>query len=142
MPADHLGILRRRSRDPHEPERNNRAHHFRKSIAAPLRFVIPMKPLSVLVFGCVALLFVLAWSAREKADLVIVGGAVVTMDGHRRVIADGAVAVRGDSIVAVGAGAEIEERYEAAKMIDARGAIVMPGLINGHAHTAMSLFRG
>jgi len=50
--------------------------------------------------------------------------------------------VRGDSIVAVGARAEIESRYEAAKVIEAHGALVMPGLINGHAHAAMSLFRG
>jgi 5-methylthioadenosine/S-adenosylhomocysteine deaminase len=101
-----------------------------------------MKSLSMLVFGCVALLSPLASSARENADLVILGGTVVTMDRQRRVFTDGAVALRGDLIVAVGAGTEIEDRYEAAKKIDARGAIVMPGLINGHAHAAMSLFRG
>ncbi len=64
------------------------------------------------------------------------------MDAKRRVIEDGAVAVRGDSIVAVGPSAEIAAQYDAAKVIDAHGAIVMPGLINGHAHAAMSLFRG
>ena len=64
------------------------------------------------------------------------------MDARRRVIENGAVAVRGDSIVAVGPSAEIAAQYEATKMVDARGAIVMPGLINGHAHAAMSLFRG
>jgi 5-methylthioadenosine/S-adenosylhomocysteine deaminase len=92
----------------------------------------------VFIYGCAASP---AW-AREKADLLITGGTVVTMDGQRRMITDGAVAVQGDSIVAVGASAEIESRYEAAKRIEARGALVMPGLINGHAHAAMSLFRG
>src|ERR1700723_4291451 len=53
-----------------------------------------------------------------------------------------AVAIRGDSIVAVGPRAEIENRFEAAQRIDAHGALVLPGLINGHAHAAMSLFRG
>jgi 5-methylthioadenosine/S-adenosylhomocysteine deaminase len=87
--------------------------------------------------------FAVAWAgAKEKADLLIMGGTVVTMDAQRRVIADGAVAVRGDSIVAVGSRTEIEERYEATKKIEARGTLVMPGLINGHAHAAMSLFRG
>jgi 5-methylthioadenosine/S-adenosylhomocysteine deaminase len=81
-------------------------------------------------------------SAREKADLVVTGGTVVTMDGQRRVIEDGAIAIRGDSIVAVGPRAEIESRFEAAQTIGAHGALVMPGLINGHAHAAMSLFRG
>lgn len=80
--------------------------------------------------------------ANEKADLLIAGGTVVTMDGQRRVIDDGAVAIRGDSIVAVGSRAEIESSFEALKTIDAHGALIMPGLINGHAHAAMSLFRG
>jgi 5-methylthioadenosine/S-adenosylhomocysteine deaminase len=93
---------------------------------------------STLVAAC----FAPAAFAKEKVDLIVSGGTVVTMDAQRRVIADGAVVVRGDSIVAVGSSAEIEARYEAAKKIDARGAIVMPGLINGHAHAAMSLFRG
>jgi 5-methylthioadenosine/S-adenosylhomocysteine deaminase len=75
-------------------------------------------------------------------DLLVTGGTVVTMDAQRRVIEDGAVAIRGDSIVAVGPRAEIESRFEAAQTIDAHGALVMPGLINGHAHAAMSLFRG
>jgi 5-methylthioadenosine/S-adenosylhomocysteine deaminase len=81
-------------------------------------------------------------AAKEKVDLLITGGTVVTMDAQRRVIEDGAVAVRGDSIVAVGSREEIEASFESMKTIDARGALVMPGLINGHAHAAMSLFRG
>ncbi|MFZ3216420.1 MAG: amidohydrolase [Candidatus Acidiferrales bacterium] len=93
---------------------------------------------------CGVLFIALASPARaqEKVDLVVSNGIVVTMDAQRRVLQDGAVAVRGDSIVAVGPSAEIASRYEAAKTIDARGAIVMPGLINGHTHAAMSLFRG
>jgi 5-methylthioadenosine/S-adenosylhomocysteine deaminase len=94
--------------------------------------------LSVFICGCT----IFSTGATEKADLLITGGTVVTMDGQRRVIVDGAVAVQGESIVAVGASAAIESRYEAAKRIEARGALVMPGLINGHAHAAMSLFRG
>lgn len=80
--------------------------------------------------------------AREKVDLLVTNGLVVTMDAQRQVIESGAVAVRGDLIVAVGATASLTERYDAARVIDARGSIVMPGLINGHAHAAMSLFRG
>jgi 5-methylthioadenosine/S-adenosylhomocysteine deaminase len=97
---------------------------------------------SVFICGYAGFPLPQAANAREKIDLLIRGGTVVTMDAERRVIADGALAVRGDSIVAVGSSAEIESRYEAARKIDARGTIVMPGLINGHAHAAMSLFRG
>ena len=80
--------------------------------------------------------------AQEKIDLLVTGGTVITMDAQRLVLDDGAIAVRADSIVAVGPRAEIESKYQAAKVVDARGAIVMPGLINGHSHAAMSLFRG
>jgi len=70
------------------------------------------------------------------------GGTVLTMDGQKRVIDDGAVVIRGDTIVAVGQRGDMESRYQAARRIDARGKLVMPGLINGHTHAAMTLFRG
>jgi 5-methylthioadenosine/S-adenosylhomocysteine deaminase len=79
---------------------------------------------------------------RERADLLITGGTVVTMDPARRVVEDGAVAVRGDIIIAVGTRAELEARFDAARHVDATGKLVLPGLINGHTHAAMSLFRG
>src|SRR5271168_987299 len=97
---------------------------------------------TAIVCVCIGFFFSPLMFAKEKADLLITGGTVITMDAQRRVIDDGAVAIRGDSIVAVGSRAEIETRFEASKTIDARGALIMPGLINGHAHAAMSLFRG
>jgi 5-methylthioadenosine/S-adenosylhomocysteine deaminase len=97
---------------------------------------------TAIVCACLGLFLSPSTFAREKADLLITGGTVITMDAQRRVIDDGTVAIRGDSIVAVGSRAEIESRFEALKTIDAHGALIMPGLINGHAHAAMSLFRG
>ena len=98
--------------------------------------------LAVFICGAFDLLLARPASAKEHVDLVVTNGTVVTMDAQRHVIENGAVAVRGDSIVAVGPSADIAAQYDAAKIVDARGAIVMPGLINGHAHAAMSLFRG
>src|ERR1700683_5135082 len=80
--------------------------------------------------------------AQEKIDVLITGGTVITMDAQRRVLDDGAIAVRADSIVALGPRGELEAKYTHTKVIDAHGALVMPGLINGHTHAAMSLFRG
>src|ERR1044071_3456973 len=79
---------------------------------------------------------------QRRVDLIVSGGTVVTMDANRRVIEDGAVAVAGGRIVAVGTRAEVTGRYVARATIDARGAAVIPGLINGHTHVPMSLFRG
>jgi 5-methylthioadenosine/S-adenosylhomocysteine deaminase len=76
-------------------------------------------------------------------DLFISGGTVVTMDAEFRVIEDGAVGIEGDLITEIGKRADLEtEARGAKKTIDARGTLVLPGMINGHAHAAMSLFRG
>ena len=70
------------------------------------------------------------------------GGLVVTMDEAGTVIPDGAVAVRGNRIEAVGPAAELAIRFPGARRLDASGRIVMPGLINAHTHVPMTLFRG
>src|SRR5437899_3100254 len=83
-----------------------------------------------------------AQTKKEKADLIVTGGAVVTMNAERRIIEDGAVAVKGDAIVAVGPRAAVEAKYSGAQTIDAKGKLVLPGLINGHTHVPMTLLRG
>src|SRR5947199_1989832 len=79
---------------------------------------------------------------QNRADLIITGGTVITMDGARTIYDDGAVVVRGDTIVAVGPRAEVEAKYASAQTIDAHGGLVLPGLVNGHTHVPMTLFRG
>ncbi|QPN61085.1 amidohydrolase family protein [Synechococcus sp. CBW1002] len=64
------------------------------------------------------------------------------MDHHRRVIRDGAIAIKTGRIVDVGDRQELQSSYEALNRIDASGRAVIPGLINGHAHIPMTLFRG
>lgn len=93
--------------------------------------------LSLFLFSAVA-----ARAQTQQVDTIVDHGIVVTMDSARHVYEDGAVAVRAGSIVAVGPTGEIDSRYQAAHTIDAHDEIVMPGLINGHAHAAMCLFRG
>jgi 5-methylthioadenosine/S-adenosylhomocysteine deaminase len=75
------------------------------------------------------------------ADLLITGGVVITMDPARRVIEDGAVAISGDRIVAVGSSAEIRPRYAAFEVIDAHRKAVLPGLIDCHAHAGHGLVK-
>jgi 5-methylthioadenosine/S-adenosylhomocysteine deaminase len=96
------------------------------------------------VLAVLATLLVMTMHRRsgEHVSLIVADGIVVTMDANTRVIDDGAVAVRGDTIVAVGPTRDIEDRYDAATTIDARGQIIMPGLINTHTHVPMVLYRG
>src|SRR5580765_2765021 len=88
------------------------------------------------------LLCVMALSAAEPADSIWSARYVITMDAQRRVIENGAVAVRGERIVAVGTKAEIDRRFQPKQRLDRPEAILAPGLINTHTHAAMSLFRG
>src|SRR5262249_16712356 len=82
-------------------------------------------------------------SSDRAVDLLIVGGAVVTMDSERRVFENGFVAIKGSRIVAVGsAQAASTNHYHATQTINARGKVVLPGLVNAHTHIPMVLYRG
>ena len=98
--------------------------------------------ITVFLFGLLTVAYPTQALAKQPVDLTIVHGTVVTMDPSRRVLQDGALAIRTDNIVAVDSTAHVDAMYQSAKVIDARGALIMPGLINAHTHMAMSLFRG
>ena len=76
-----------------------------------------------------------------SVDLLIIGGTVITMDPTRRIIENGAIAVRNGEIVRVGTAAELRGT-RARQTINAAGKVIIPGLINTHTHVPMSLFRG
>jgi 5-methylthioadenosine/S-adenosylhomocysteine deaminase len=78
----------------------------------------------------------------EAVDLLVLGGTVVTMDQARRVIDDGGIAISRGRIVAIGSRADIERGYTSRQRVSATGKVVTPGLINGHTHIPMVLFRG
>src|SRR5579883_298717 len=83
-----------------------------------------------------------AASSPQPADLLLAGGIVVTMDARHTVYNPGAVAVRGNAIVAVGPRDQVAAAYRAARTLDAADALLMPGLVNGHTHLPMTVFRG
>lgn len=75
-------------------------------------------------------------------DLLLTNAHVLTMDDQFRQFASGAVAITGDSIVAVGDEKELKANYEAKQTIDCGGKVLMPGLVNAHTHVPMTLLRG
>lgn len=97
---------------------------------------------TVLLALCMAAPGASAGPKKTPVDLLISGGTIVTMDAQRAIITDGAVAVKGDSIVATGPRAALETQYAPAQTIDARGMLVLPGFVNGHTHAPMTLLRG
>ncbi len=82
------------------------------------------------------------FARKQAVDLIISGGTVVTMDASKRVIENGAVAIKADKIVAIGTSSEIARQFSSKQNINANGKVVIPGLINTHTHIPMTLFRG
>lgn len=78
----------------------------------------------------------------ENADIVLMGGVVVTMDDSYHVFDPGAVAVTGSSIVCVGSTSDVLSAVTPGETIDCEGQAVLPGLINAHTHAPMALLRG
>jgi 5-methylthioadenosine/S-adenosylhomocysteine deaminase len=90
-----------------------------------------------------ALAAALAVPAQPRSvSLIVANGTVVTVDGGRRVIPRGSVAIDGRDIVAVDTADRIAAAYRGRDTIDAAGSVVMPGLVNTHTHAPMVLFRG
>ncbi|MHA1471438.1 MAG: amidohydrolase family protein, partial [Candidatus Asgardarchaeia archaeon] len=75
-------------------------------------------------------------------SLLIFGGTIVTMNPKRGVLEDGAIYIEGDRIKAIGNSKDIRREYSADIEINAKGKIVIPGLVNAHTHSAQTLLRG
>ena len=98
--------------------------------------------ISACATATVLFLFFGALAFGETADSIYTARYVVTMNAHRDLIDNGAVAIRGQRIVGVGKRADIEKQFQARVHVNRPDDILMPGLINTHTHAAMSLFRG
>jgi len=78
---------------------------------------------------------------QQTVDILITGGTLITMDPLRQVLENGAIAIVGDRIEAIGPTPELVGRFEAKEIIDARRKVVMPGLIDGHGHAGHGLVK-
>ena len=76
----------------------------------------------------------------QELDILIRNGTILTMDANNAIIKKGLLGSKGDVITYVGTGDE--KAFHAKKVLDANGGLILPGLINGHTHAAMTLFRG
>ena len=83
-----------------------------------------------------------AESPASQIDLIMLGDYVVSMDSESSVYENGAVAIDDGVILAVGPAKKITDEYSAAETLAGDGRVVMPGLVNGHSHAAMTILRG
>ena len=75
-------------------------------------------------------------------NILLTNAIVLTMDEEFNIYEPGAVAIKDNSIVAVGSVEKINATYQADETIDCGGKVVMPGMINAHTHVPMTLLRG
>lgn len=75
-------------------------------------------------------------------DLLVRADTVITQDDNRRIISNGAVAIKDEIIVDIGEYGDIESAYSPVERLDMTGKILMPGLVNAHTHLPMTLLRG
>ena len=80
--------------------------------------------------------------SKQTVDLIIKGDHVITMDTAGSVYTDAAVVVDDGLIIAIGPVSEILTAFQSEQLLEGGNRIVMPGLVNGHSHAAMTLLRG
>jgi 5-methylthioadenosine/S-adenosylhomocysteine deaminase len=78
----------------------------------------------------------------ERVDKILSGGIVLTMNAAMDIFLNGAVAIKGERIVAVGTAESIADQYAADELVLCEGQVIMPGLVNTHTHVPMTLLRG
>lgn len=78
----------------------------------------------------------------KQADVILTNAIVLTMNAASDLYSDGAVAIQGDKVVAVGDAREVAAQYQANQVVDCGGSVVLPGLVNAHTHAPMTLLRG
>jgi len=84
-------------------------------------------------------------TAMKQADMIVYGDWLLSMDEDSQnagLYESGAVAVVDSKIVAVGSAADVDANWQSATKISGEGKVLMPGLVNAHTHTSMTLFRG
>ena len=77
-----------------------------------------------------------------EVDTLILGGTILCLNDHMTRIDDGALAIAGDAIIALGSKDELRDKFTSQNIIDGTKTLIMPGLINSHTHAAMTCFRG
>ncbi len=75
-------------------------------------------------------------------DTLVENAVVKTMDANKNIFMDGSIAIRGKEIIDIGTAAELKGKYQAARTINGKNKLAMPGLINSHTHISGALSRG
>ena len=73
---------------------------------------------------------------------ILADGWLITMNERREILESASVCVEKDRIAAVGTRQQLQQRFPAAEVVDCKGRIVMPGMVNTHTHLFQTLLKG
>jgi len=79
---------------------------------------------------------------KEKVDLILTGATAITVDEERRVIRDAGIAILAENIVFVGKALDVTQRFVAARTIDCKDKVIIPGMVDAHIHYSHHLSKG
>ena len=74
--------------------------------------------------------------------MLFTNATIVTMNPSRDILSDGAIAIEGNRIIAVGKTSDLEHRFDGDEIVNVHGKLIIPGLIDTHVHLAQALIRG
>lgn len=77
----------------------------------------------------------------QQADIILIGGSIITMNESFEIIHDGVLVIKDSKIVALDTRESLDGQYQADETIDCSGQYILPGLINAHTHVPMTLLR-
>lgn len=79
---------------------------------------------------------------KVSVDILLRHGTVLSMDEERRIFTDGSIAISNGKIISIGSDREVISNYIGSEVRNLDGAVVHPGLVDAHVHTALDLIRG
>src|SRR5229473_5599015 len=83
-----------------------------------------------------------AISNRRSSTMLFTNATIITMNPTRAIITGGAIAIKDNRIAAVGKTDALLRQYSGDQIIDVKGKLIIPGLIDTHVHLAQALIRG
>ncbi len=79
---------------------------------------------------------------KKEVDIAIINALILCLDDVDTIIEDGTLLIKDGNIISIGKFSDLENTYISIKTIHAKNKLLMPGLINTHTHSTMSIFRG
>lgn len=101
-----------------------------------------MRAMKILTFVVLLTFCSFTFASTKSVDMIIEADYLVTMNAANEIIRFGAIAVKNGEIISVDKASKVHQQFHSDQVVSGKDRIVLPGLVNGHGHMAMTLLRG